>query len=296
MLNSYKLPFSCDVSHHQAMTPTCCKTQHRATAPQGSLLLRAWRACVHLLKRSCLLCFLLVASLLLSGCVRYDVGIRFDSPNRGEIVQHLHIEERLKRFSDGTVQQWLALIEARTHQLGGELEHLPDDDRLVRIPFTSSGDLQTKFNQFFSPVEGDRSASALPSIAAQLTIATSNLLLVERNHLRYDIDLRSLGVLSSSGSLLLSPASLIDLEFRLQTAWGAHSIAAATNQPVGQRAGKTLVWQLVPGEENHLEAVFWLPSPLGIGTLAIALLVALGSYLKYPRPITTPIPEGDAGV
>ncbi len=228
---------------------------------------------------------MLFISLLLSGCVRYDVGIRFDSPNRGEFTQHIQLEERLQRFSGSTAQQWLTLIEQRSQQLGGRRDRLPDNDLLVTIPFTSSGDLQTKFNQFFRPLEQDSAAAAaiaLPPIASHFTLATSNLLLVERNHLRYELDLRSLGVRSSSGSLLLSPASLIDLEFRLQTPWGAKSIPSASNQPEAALSGNTLVWQLVPGELNHLEVVFWLPSPLGIGTLTIVLLVLVGRFLKYP--------------
>lgn len=263
-------------------TPSSLDPQQPLTQRMGRMLAS--------FQRSRSIWLMLLLSLLLSGCVRYDVGIRFDSPNQGEFVQHIQIEERLKQFSQGTVQQWLALIKARTQRLGGRLERLPDDDLLVTIPFTSSGELQTKFNQFFSPLENDSPAVAasiaLPPIASRFTLATSNLLLIERNHLRYDLDLRSLGVLSSSGSLLLSPASLIDLEFRLYTPWGAQSTATANvNQPAGQRSGKMLVWQLVPGALNHLEVVFWLPSPLGIGTLAIVLLVTVGRYLKYPRSL-----------
>ena len=254
---------------------------------QQSPLQRTQQLATHLMQRSRSIWLMLLFSLLLSGCVRYDVGVQFDSANRGEFVQHIQIEERLKQLSGGTAQQWLALIKERTQVLGGRVEQLPDDDLLVTIPFTSSGELQTKFNQFFSPLENDSptvaAAIALPPVVSRFTIATSNLLLVERNHLRYELDLRSLGVLSSSGSLLLSPASLIDLEFRLHTPWGAKSILSADiNQPDGQRSGKTLVWQLVPGALNHLEVVFWLPSPLGFGTLAIVLLVVVGRYLKYP--------------
>jgi hypothetical protein len=117
---------------------------------------------------------MLLLSLLLSGCVRYDVGVRFDSANRGEFVQHIQIEERLKQFSGGTAQQWLALIKERTQRLGGRLEQLPDDDLLVTIPFTSSGELQTKFNQFFSPLENDSptvaAAIALPPVALALPL------------------------------------------------------------------------------------------------------------------------------
>ena len=260
---------------------------HPRLKSQQSLLQRTKQLATQIIQRSRSIWFMLLLSLLLSGCVRYDAGVRFDSSNRGEFVQHIQIEERLKQFSGGTAQQWLALIKERTQRLGGRLEQLPDDDLLVTIPFTSSGELQTKFNQFFSPLENDSptiaAAIALPPIGSRFTIATSNLLLVERNHLRYELDLRSLGVLSASGSVLLSPASLIDLEFRLHTPWGARSIVSANiNQPDGQRSGKTLVWQLVPGALNHLEVVFWLPSPLGFGTLAIVLLVVVGRYLKYP--------------
>ena len=232
---------------------------------------------------------MLLASLLLSGCVRYDVGVRFDSPNRGEFTQHIQLEERLQRFSGSTAQQWLTLIEQRSQQLGGRIDRLPDNDLLVTIPFTSSGDLQTKFNQFFSPLEQTGVTAAdttLPPINSRFTLTTSNLLLVERNHLRYELDLRSLGVRSSSGSLLLSPASLIALEFRLQTPWGAQSVPTASSHPRASSSGKTLVWQLLPGELNHLEVVFWLPSPLGLGTLAIVLLVLVGRFLKYPRSMT----------
>ncbi|MBD2036460.1 DUF3153 domain-containing protein [Leptolyngbya sp. FACHB-321] len=253
---------------------------------QQSPFQRTRQLSTQIIQRSRSLWLMLLLSLLLSGCVRYDVGVRFDSSNGGEFVQHIQIEERLKQFSGGTAQQWLALIKERTQRLGGRLEQLPDDDLLVTIPFTSSGELQTKFNQFFSPLENDSptvaAAIALPPVASRFTIATSNLLLVERNHLRYDLDLRSLGVLSSSGSVLLSPASLLGLEFRLHTPWGAKSTGSAINQPDSERSGKTLVWQLVPGALNHLEVVFWLPSPLGFGTLAIVLLVVVGRYLKYP--------------
>lgn len=273
----------------KSMTRTNVAARYQTTPRHYSLLHQVGRTLKCVFQRSRHIWLMLLASLLLSGCVRYDVGIRFDSPNRGEFTQHIQLEERLQRFSGSTAQQWLTLIEQRSQRLGGRIDRLPDHDLLVTIPFTSSGDLQTKFNQFFSPLEENSAATAaitLPPIASRFTLSTSNLLLVERNHLRYELDLRSLGVRSASGSLLLSPASLIDLEFRLQTPWGAKSILSnSINQPATV-SGKRLVWQLLPGELNHLEVVFWLPSPLGIGTLAIVLLVLIGLFLKYPRSIT----------
>jgi hypothetical protein len=153
---------------------------------------------------------------------------------------------------------------------------------LVRIPFSNGADLEAKFNQFFraetEPSVSDSDAELdSPKLTSHLMFTESNLLLLERNRLSLDVDLRSLGVLSANGNLLVSPGPLIDLEFSLNTPWGARSVNSF-NQAV--RQGNQLTWTLKPGEVNHLEAVFWIPSPLGIGTVAIALLVMGGSFIK----------------
>jgi hypothetical protein len=228
---------------------------------------------------------MLLISLLLSGCVEYDVGIHFDSPSRGEIVQHLQIGERLQSLSDATIRQQLALVEKQARSLGGRVKRLPDRTLAITIPFSSGADLENKFNQFFSPAtEGQAGAIAgLPEIESHLSLHRSNLLLIERNRLQYDLDLRSLGVASASGDLLLSPTTLVNLEFRLQTPWGARSIRQAGNNPTARTVEQQLIWRLVPGEQNHLEAVFWMPNPIGIGTVMIVLLVILGRFLRYPQ-------------
>lgn len=78
----------------------------------------------------------------------------------------------------------------------------------------------------------------------------------------------------------------MDLKFSLQTPWGARSIQPkrpdpALAFPTARRQGKTLTWTLQPGQQNHLEAVFWYPSLVGWGAIAITLLIAAGLYLKY---------------
>jgi hypothetical protein len=40
-------------------------------------------------------------------------------------------------------------------------------------------------------------------------------------------------------------------------------------------------WSLVVGTVNQIEADFWVPSPIGIGAVAIALLVLLGYGIRY---------------
>lgn len=230
----------------------------------------------------------LLAALLLSGCVDYNLGLQFDSPNQGQFTQRIQVGEQLQRFSGATLQQWLKEIEKRSQQLGGRVDRLSEQTLQVTIPFASAAELETKFNRFFSPDTPEKKPAApdeLPPIASQIHFSHSNLLLLERTHLVYDLDLRALGITSSSGNLLLSPSKLVTLEFRLDTPWGARNLVNRSTGVEARKVGRSLVWQLTPGAANHIEAVFWLPSPLGLGTLGIVLLVAAGWYLKYPpRP------------
>ncbi len=240
------------------------------------------------LQRFSLLGSILFVSLLLSGCVEYNIELQFQSPSQGKIMQHIHLADRLQTLSGSTTQQWLDAIAQRSRNLGGQVERLPNQELIATIPFSNHTDLEAKFNQFFSPSAKDDSFATgamadLPEIGSHLELTRSNFLLVERNHLRYDLDLRSLGVLSSTGDLLLSPGSLINLEFGLTTPWGARNLTSKSAKPGIYQNRKELGWQLVPGELNHLEAVFWLPNPLGIGTLVIVLFVIVGIYLKYPQ-------------
>jgi len=75
----------------------------------------------------------------------------------------------------------------------------------------------------------------------------------------------------------------LELDFSLNTPWGAQSMetVAGAIVPESYQEGKQLVWKLKPGEINYLEAVFWIPSPVGIGAVIIALFVAAGISLKY---------------
>jgi len=256
----------------------------RATKPIGAAIAQKVR---QQLGRFRVVWMMLLASLLLSGCVQYDVGINFESPNRGEIVQHIKLGDRLTSLSGATAQQWLDTVEQRTRRLGGRIRRSSNQEVAVTIPFSSGADLNTKFNEFLnpSPKKGaaKRAEPVLPEIKSDFHLSQSNFLLLLRNRLSYTLDLRSLGVTSANGDLLVSPSSLLDLEFRLNTPWGARSIDTAANAVSAERRqqGHELVWMLQPGQVNHLEAVFWLPSPLGIGTVVIVLLVLGGWYLKY---------------
>ena len=235
-----------------------------------------------------LLPFVFCILTMLGGCVNYDVGVNFDSQTHGEIVQHIKLGERLTSFSSETVREWLDSIDRRVRSLQGRTKRLSDSEVTVRIPFNNGAELEEKFNQFFNPVEDGNSQvtnsleTDLPKFGCHISVNQNNLVLLLRNRLSLELDLRSLSLLSSSGNVLVSPGPLLELEFSLRTPWGAKSIDNVANAITPSiEPGNQLIWKLKPGEINHLEAVFWLPSPIGIGTAIIALLVLAGSYLKY---------------
>lgn len=227
----------------------------------------------------------------LTGCVKYDVGVNFAGLHQGEIVQHIKLGERLKSFSNDTFDEWLKSIESRAKNLQGKVNKISDQELIVTIPFNNGKELETKYNQFFNPNQEQKPQNLanqdenLPAFKSELKLQQGNFLFSVRNHLIYDLDLRSLSLTSPSttGNVQIDPGSLLQLEFRLNTPKVIRSPIKGENaiNPTIQAAGKQLIWELQPGELNHLEAVFWLPSPLGIGSILIVLLVFFGRFVKY---------------
>ena len=238
-------------------------------------------------KRARIIFLIALASLLLSGCVKYDVSVNFNNSNYGEFVQHIHLGERLTTFSGDSVYEWLDSIERRARKLDGKIRRLSREEVVVTIPFNNAEELQTKFNKFFNPNLNEKGKykdvnTDLPKIESNILLFQNNFLLLVRNKLIYDLDLSSLALISNNGNVLANAGSILDLEFSLKTPWGAKNIVEATENPVlPETNGKQLTWHLNPGTLNHVEVVFWLPSPLGIGALIIILLVVLGIYIRY---------------
>ncbi|MDM9583347.1 MULTISPECIES: DUF3153 domain-containing protein [unclassified Nostoc] len=238
--------------------------------------------------RNPILWLVILTSLLLTGCVKYDVGLNFDNSNSGELVQHIKLGERLTSFSGDSVYEWLKSIERRARQLDGKAQRVSQEEIIVTIPFSNGTELQEKFNEFFNsranqPSESvqSESGSELPKIESNVLLEQNNFLLLVRNRLIYDLDLRSLSLIASKGNVLANAGSILDLEFSLKTPWGAKNIQLTETAIEPEKNGNQLVWKLQPGELNHIEAVFWLPSPLGIGGLLIILFVSGGLYLRY---------------
>ncbi|MGC1309029.1 MAG: DUF3153 domain-containing protein [Phormidesmis sp.] len=76
----------------------------------------------------------------------------------------------------------------------------------------------------------------------------------------------------------------MNLNFHLTTPWGLIDPKPLNNptEPPNVQA-HTATWHLAANEPHHIEATFWVPSLIGIGAGAIALLCTLGYTLKYKR-------------
>ncbi|MBE9042369.1 DUF3153 domain-containing protein [Oscillatoriales cyanobacterium LEGE 11467] len=240
------------------------------------------------LRRVRLLLLVPIALLGLSGCVRYDVGVNFDSQTHGTIVQQIELSERLANLSAGTVQDWLDSIEQRARHLHGKTKRTTDREILVTIPFNNGAELVEKFNGFFNPEEdssqaGERDGSQLPKLASHLSLKQYNWIFALHDRLSLDLDLRALGTISDGDRVIVTPDSIVDLSFQLNTPWGATRVQADGKKIdlASDTDDRQLAWHLEAGQLNHLEAVFWVPSPIGIGTALIVALVIAGNFLKY---------------
>jgi hypothetical protein len=230
-----------------------------------------------------------IMAISLSGCVKYDTSVNFSSLNSGEIVEHIQIDEQLNSFSQNAVQTWIVSIEQRVKQAEGKFNRISDREFNIVIPFNNAQQLVAKIDRYFNPNPNQQLSSGSESTQfnAHMQIEQNNFLFVVRNHLIYDIDLRSLAMNThapnlSDAKVSMASQNIVDLKFKIQSPWGVNNSNApgnliGTNTPNDRQ----LSWQLRSGQLNHIDATFWLPNPLGIGAILIILVSGGGYYLKY---------------
>jgi hypothetical protein len=226
----------------------------------------------------------------LGGCVRYDVGINFTEQHYGEIVQHIQLSQQLTTLSQSEADKWLASLESRARALQGHTQRVSDQELMVTIPFGNGQELVNKFNTFFNPKPPKGASKAkddqidLLQLKAEMAIEQSNWFFVDRNRLRLSVDLRALGILSNQGNIIVSPGSLIDLDFALHTPFLVQNVVSEDSlSPEATSTHAQFILKLKTGQVNLLEAVFWVPSYLAIAGLGVVALSLSGFYLKYKR-------------
>ncbi len=253
-----------------------------------------------------LLWLILIAFFLLSGCVRDDISIRFDDANHGQFVQQIRIAQPATGLEGVMAIAWLERLEHQTERLGGWVQHPGSQESILTLPFFNAKDLETKFNRLFRAEfetefetklrSGKGKREPLPTIPSHLKMRSGNWILSQRMVLDYELDLRSLneifvrGVAESGGGsrvakVAIDPRQILSLEFRLSTPWGAR-VMETDQTPARRNQGRQLIWKLELGEINHISAIFWVPSPIGIGAMLIVLLVLVGGVaeLRYGQP------------
>jgi hypothetical protein len=237
--------------------------------------------------------FLLLSLIIcLTGCVSYDVGIKFPQANQGTITQQIKLSEQLSNVSEKEGRAWLKSIEKKAGTLQGKSKYLSADEILVTIPFNNAQDLVNKFNQFFLTKEKNANYLVtdenlnLLDLSAKLSINQNNALFLERNNLKLIADLTSLGLTSADGNIIFSSGDLINLQVKLDFPLGAKII---TNEFAEWEKLPTNEYniKLQAGQINEIQAIFWIPNYVGLGSLGIILFIIFGFYVKYRRlPLT----------
>ncbi|TVQ46112.1 MAG: DUF3153 domain-containing protein [Gloeocapsa sp. DLM2.Bin57] len=220
---------------------------------------------------------------LLTGCVEYDLSLDFKTQHQGKIVQNITLSKQLTTINQRETEELLRSINNKVRQLHGQTKKISPQEIVITIPFNNGKDLVSKFSQFFTPKLATNDYDSLLLMNTDISLEESNFLLLQREKLKLLVDLTSLGVFSQEGNLIVSPETLLNLNFSLKTPFGAKNINKITNVEPEISQGKTLLWHLQPGKINEIEVVFWIPSVLGIGSLLIILLMIIGFYFKYRR-------------
>lgn len=223
---------------------------------------------------------LVLIVLLLTGCLQYDLELQFDSQTHGQLVQQLRWRGGAIAAND-ELQQWLAVLDERTQQVGGRTRWRGDNAFEIVIPFSNGRALETKFNQFFGP--DDATTFTLPAgepIQAELTLQQGNRFVAIYNHLKLRVDLTAVPDLAATGLPLLQGQQLLAGQVTLLAPWVRWQSLSSGESPAAEFPPQA-TWSLIPGEVNELEAEFWVPSPIGIGAVIIVLFVSVGYGVKY---------------
>ena len=221
---------------------------------------------------------------MLGGCVDLEAGIHFWDANHGEIIQTVRLDSSLAALTDASEQVWFDALTERSQALGGKTTQREPGLVTLQIPFHNGADLSAKFNEL---IKASTSASPLADKATPLTAEFSleqrNFIVAVKNHLEYDLDLRSLqgwSLETASDGIQISilPRQGFNATFEIT---GPQRLTVLAGND-GEHHGNQWQWPLRSGQINHIAVDFWVPSYVGWGALFILGLVSVG-WWTYPQ-------------
>jgi hypothetical protein len=222
----------------------------------------------------------LLSALGLTACIQYDLDLQFDSQTHGQVVQRLQWQGG---ESVAQLQAWQQPLRERVKAVGGKVRSPQPGTLEVILPFYSGPDLVQRFNQFLS-AETAQPPLTLPTgeaIQGHLDLLQGNWIVAIHNTLTLSLDLRGVPDGASLPTPGLQRVQWFTGDLTLTTPWGLKAVQTAPSPGGNEFGHSTNHWSLVPGQVNTLTARFWVPSPIGIGAIAISLLGAIGYLLKY---------------
>ena len=205
---------------------------------------------------------LLLITALLGGCVDLETSLNFTAPGRLQLSQ-------TSQSSTGNPLPW-------QRQLAAELGDSPwtrrQDHGLLRLR-TAALPASQALDLLSATFEQGAALAAVDLPAPLFSLEERNWLLGVRQDFRCRIDLRGLQPLPA---LQLK----LDLEPLPLRAVSLAEPLAAQVVPAQKGRSSKLIWRLQPGAINQFEFRCWRWSRLGLGSLAIALLLGLVALLQ----------------
>lgn len=153
-----------------------------------------------------------------TGCVRYELGLRFNWMGGGEITQDLSWDSLLTGLANelevGVTDQLIAEVERRAETVDGSLTQISDSHVRVTIPFDRYSDLEEKVDRFINEpwvMLPDTQSSLLPPAPIQLAVAETEFSPVLAEAIAPSFSLLS-GESGAIAQATVAPSSELDIE------------------------------------------------------------------------------------
>ena len=199
-------------------------------------------------------------TVLLSGCVRIDGNLEITGPDRVKLQWQL-------RSDSGRLLPWQTRLEP---MLAAATPSIPLEQRSSGKQVIGGDALPAKTvaHQLQELVQAAAAAAGIPTPDVQLTLEERNWLIGVRQTMTLRFDLS--GVPEVPG-----------LQIALQLPKAAQ--VTRSDPSAGKADDGSLLWILRPGKDHRIELKSWRWSPLGLGSVAVPVLLGVSLTLQTVR-------------